>query len=147
MPLGHYAPGTKITGALQVQADVLIILYTEEETRTLLEVFTGNNDWSPTRQKQWCGYAHNFATFKPTISGISGDPALEAGIFGYLSAMQIGSKPSSSTRPNCTPKPTVTGCLSCPSSSIDEYSREGLTIDRSPQTHRHQPSSQSWNGW
>jgi hypothetical protein len=32
----------------------------------------------------WNGYGHNFAKFKSMIEGISGDPALEAGLFGYL---------------------------------------------------------------
>jgi hypothetical protein len=90
--LGKYAPGTKITAALDAPADVLIILYTEQETSALLEVFTGNNEWSAARRKQWCGYAHNFAKFKSSITGISGDAALEAGMFGYLSAVQIGSQ-------------------------------------------------------
>jgi hypothetical protein len=91
-PLGNYSPGEKITGALDVKADALIILYTEPETSALLDVFTQNKDWSPARRKQWCGYAHNFATFKPTISGVEGDTALEQGMFGYLSAVKIGTK-------------------------------------------------------
>src|SRR5271168_3645276 len=55
-PLGNYSAGEKITTALNVQADVLIILYTEDETRALLDVFTGNNAWNPARQRQWNGY-------------------------------------------------------------------------------------------
>lgn len=90
--LGTYAPGAAITGALKVQADVLIILYTELETRALLDVFTQNSDWSPARRKSWNGYGHNFANFKSMIEGISGDAALEAGLFGYLSAVTIGTK-------------------------------------------------------
>jgi len=90
--LGAYQPGTKITGPLNVKADVLIVLYTEEETSALLEVFTQNNDWSATRKKQWCEYAHNFAKFKSTIQGIDGDTALEQGSFGYLSALTIGAQ-------------------------------------------------------
>jgi len=92
IPLGQYQPGEKITSALQVKADVLIILYTEPETSALLDVLTNNNEWSPARKKQWCGYAHNFAQFKPIISGIDGDPALEQGMFGYLSSVRIGTK-------------------------------------------------------
>jgi len=91
-PLGNYQAGTAIDTALNVQADVLIILYTELETSALLEVFTGNNSWTPERKKEWCGYGHNFAHFKPTIEGIEGDTALEAGLFGYLSAVKIGKK-------------------------------------------------------
>jgi hypothetical protein len=90
--LGSYTAGQKITGPLHVKADVLIVLYTEDETSALLDVFTGNNTWSPARAKTWCGYAHNFATFKPIIEGISGDTALEQGMFGYLSAVRIGTK-------------------------------------------------------
>jgi hypothetical protein len=90
--LGNYPPGTKITGPLSVKVDVLVVLYTELETSALLEVFTGNSDWSAERSKSWCGYAHNFSAFKSIIEGISGDPALEQGIFGYLSALTIGNK-------------------------------------------------------
>jgi len=90
--LGNYAPGEAITGALNVQADVLIILYTEIETRALLDVFTGNSTWSAARRKTWNGYGHNFAKFKSMIEGISGDAALEAGLFGYLSAVTIGTQ-------------------------------------------------------
>ncbi|MGC9949211.1 MAG: hypothetical protein ABSF64_22820 [Bryobacteraceae bacterium] len=91
-PLGNYSPGEKITGPLDVQADALIVLYTEFETQALLDVFTQDNDWSAARRQQWCGYAHNFANFKPIITGISGDTALEQGMFGYLSAVKIGTK-------------------------------------------------------
>jgi hypothetical protein len=91
--MGSLAQGTKITGPLTgVAADVLIVLYTEQETQALLDVFTGSNDWSPGRRQQWCGYAHNFEKFKPLIQGISGDDALEQGMFGYLSAVKVGSK-------------------------------------------------------
>ena len=90
-PLGNYSAGEKITTALDVQADVLIILYTEDETRALLDVFTGNNAWTPARRQQWNGYGHNFSQFKPIIEGIDGDTALEDGLFGYLSAIKIGS--------------------------------------------------------
>jgi hypothetical protein len=90
--LGNYAAGTKITGPLQAKADALIILYTGPETQALLDVFTNNNEWSPARSKTWCGYAHNFAAFKSSIENISGDDALEAGMFGYLSAVKIGTK-------------------------------------------------------
>jgi hypothetical protein len=91
-PLGSYTAGEKITGALKAKADVLVVLYTEEETSALLEVFTGNKEWNATRQKSWCGYAHNFATFQPDIQNIGEDNALKNGMFGYLSAMKIGTK-------------------------------------------------------
>jgi hypothetical protein len=94
VPLGSYRPGQAITGplALGFKPDALIVLYTELETRALLEVFTGDNDWSPARARTWCGYGHNFASFKPLIEGISGDSSLEHGLFGYLAAIRIGAK-------------------------------------------------------
>jgi hypothetical protein len=90
--LGNYGAGEKITTAVNAKADALIILYTELETRALLDVFTQNSDWSPTRRKSWNGYGHNFAKFKSMIEGIEGDTALEQGLFGYLSAVTIGAK-------------------------------------------------------
>jgi len=90
--LGSYKAGEKITGPLSATADALIVLYTAPETSALLDVFTGDKEWSPARAAKWCGYAHNFAKFKPLIEGISGDKALEQGMFGYLSAIRIGSK-------------------------------------------------------
>jgi kumamolisin len=91
MALGHYQAGTKITGPVQAEADVLVVLYTEPETMALLDVFTGNKDWSPARRAQWCGYAHNFAKYKSGIV-IGDDEGLKAGLFGYLSAAKIGGK-------------------------------------------------------
>jgi hypothetical protein len=91
IPLGNYAPGQKITEALTAKADALIVLFTEPETMALLDVFTGNNAWTPARQKTWCGYGHNFAQFSP-IAGAEGDDALESGLFGYLTAIKIGTK-------------------------------------------------------
>lgn len=44
VPLGNYAPGTKITGPLSADADALVILYAEQETMAFLDVFTGNAD-------------------------------------------------------------------------------------------------------
>jgi kumamolisin len=90
--LGSHRPGTTITGPLNATVDVLIVLYTDEETQALLEVFTGNRSWGPARQKQWCGYAHNFAKFKAMIGNIGADRALQRGLFGYLSAMKIGGR-------------------------------------------------------
>lgn len=89
-PLGAYKPGEAITGPAQIPTDVLVILYTDAETQALLEVMTGDNAWTPARKATWCGYGHNFAALKASIENISGDPALEAGLFGYLSALTIG---------------------------------------------------------
>lgn len=90
IPMGSYKPGQTITGPVQFQADVLILLYTEQETSAFLEVFTGNKDWSPSRRETWYPYGHNFDKLSPIIQGIQGDYALEHGSFGYLNAMQIG---------------------------------------------------------
>jgi kumamolisin len=90
--LGSYRPGAVIDGPLNVQVDVLIVLYTDQETQALLEVLTGNSSWGPARQKQWCGYAHNFAKFKSMIGNIGGDKALQQGLFGYLAAVKIGAR-------------------------------------------------------
>ncbi len=92
VPLGNFSPGEKITGALKVKADALIILYTQLETRALLGAFTGDNTWSPARQKKWCGYAHGFDRIKPIIANIGSDNGLKDGLFGYLSAFKIGTK-------------------------------------------------------
>jgi|GEM_PF-496386 len=90
--LGSFSPGEKISGPLKVKADALIILYTELETRALLGVFTGDNAWSAARQKKWCGYAHGFDMIKPIIANIGSDNGLKDGLFGYLSAVKIGTK-------------------------------------------------------
>ena len=70
--LGNYAPGTKITGPVSAETDVLVILYTEQETMAFLDVFTGNADWTPKVQSDWCEYAHNFGKFKPLIANLKG---------------------------------------------------------------------------
>ncbi len=44
VPLGSYKAGETITTALEAQADVLIVLYTDLETQALLEVFTQDSD-------------------------------------------------------------------------------------------------------
>jgi len=88
--LGAYQPGQAITGPVEAAADVLIILYTEYETRALLDVFTGDSQWTPQRRASWSPYAHNFNQIKPTIQGIAGDTGLEQGYFGYLTAFAIG---------------------------------------------------------
>ncbi len=92
IPLGPYQPGEKITGPVQFKADVLILLYTEQETSAFLEVFTGNKDWSTSRRNTWNLYGHNFAQLTNIIEGIKGDTALEQGFFGYLNAMRIGNQ-------------------------------------------------------
>ena len=90
-PLGAFAPGQKITGPVNVSADVLILLYTNEEISALLDVFTQNKAWTPARKETLYPYAHNFDKFKSLIEGLRGDDGLQQGIFGYLSAMKIGS--------------------------------------------------------
>jgi kumamolisin len=93
-PLGKYAPGTAIKGplSLSTKVDALIVLYTDPETSALLDVFTGDSTWTPARKKKWCGYGYHFAKFQPSIQGISGNTALKQGLFGYLSAIKVGSK-------------------------------------------------------
>ncbi len=88
--LGRYRAGEKISGPLSAATDFLIVLYTDQETAALLQVFTGDGTWNSSRQRSWNGYAHNFGKFRPMIGGIGQDRALEQGIFGYLSAIRIG---------------------------------------------------------
>jgi Phosphorylase superfamily len=90
LPLGKNQPGQKITGPVDFKADVLVILYTDVETRAFLDVFTGNNEWSAARKKTWAFYAHDFATLSSEIEGINESDALKDGYFGYLSAVKIG---------------------------------------------------------
>jgi hypothetical protein len=90
IPLGAYAPGTKITSAVSASADVLVILYTDEEIMAFLDALTGNPAWDPSVQATWCPYAHNFAKFKPLISNPKANDTLAGGAFGRLSAMNIG---------------------------------------------------------
>jgi hypothetical protein len=85
---GH-KPGDKITTALNEPADVLILLYTDLEISALLDVFTRDSTWSPTRKKTWYGYGHNFGQFKGLIHG-GDDNALNSGILGFLFPMTIG---------------------------------------------------------
>lgn len=91
-PLGKYAPGTKITKALSLSADVLIILYTDQETMALNDVMTGNSAWDTSAKADWCPYAHNFDKFKPLISNTNANDTLASGAFGLLSAMNIAGK-------------------------------------------------------
>src|SRR5580698_5310102 len=92
VPLGKYAAGTKITSAVSAPCDVLMILYTEQETMALLDVMTGDSDWNTKIQNEWCEYGHNFAQFKSSIQNLSANDALKDGAFGRLSAMTIGGK-------------------------------------------------------
>jgi hypothetical protein len=92
VPLGNYAPGTKITGPVSAEADVLVILYTEQETMAFLDVFTGNADWTPKVQIDWCEYAHNFGKFKPLIANLNANNTLKNEAFGRLAAMRLGGK-------------------------------------------------------
>ena len=88
--LAGYARGKKITDAVKADVDVLILLYTQLETSALLDVFTGDNEWSPARAKTWYPYAHNFDALRGSIEGIDDDDFLKQGVFGNLYAMQIG---------------------------------------------------------
>jgi hypothetical protein len=92
MPLGNYAPGTTISSALSVDADVLIVLYTDQETMALLDVFTGSPAWNDSTQADWCKYAHNFGKFKKLIANPNATAILAGGAFGQLSAMKIAGK-------------------------------------------------------
>jgi hypothetical protein len=92
VPLGDYSPGTKITSAVSVETDVLVVLYTEQETMALLDVFTGNPAWNAEVQGEWCEYAHNFSKFRPLIANPNANDALKNGAFGRLAAMQIDGK-------------------------------------------------------
>ncbi len=92
MPLGKYAPGTKITSAVSANTDVLVVLYTDQETMALLDVLTGSPDWNAKTQSEWCEYAHNFNKFKALIANLHANDTLANGAFGRLSAMKIGGK-------------------------------------------------------
>src|SRR5271156_3612893 len=91
-PLGSHQPGTKITGPVGYQTDVLILLYTNLEISALLDVFTGDKDWTPARKRTWYPYSHNFDQYKGSIAGLNDDDALKDGIFGYLFALTIGAR-------------------------------------------------------
>jgi hypothetical protein len=108
-PLGKYAPGTKITSALSLSADVLIILYTDQETMALLDVMTGSSSWDAPIKAQWCPYAHNFAKFKPLIANPKASTILAAGAFGLLSALTIAGKTVVLYKSELHPKQDGTG--------------------------------------
>jgi hypothetical protein len=107
--LGAYAPGTKITSAVKANADVLVILYTEQETMALLDVMTGNPDWTAKTQSQWCEYAHNFDKFKASIANPRANDTLEDGAFGRLSAMKIAGRQVVFYKSDLHPKQDGTG--------------------------------------
>jgi len=88
---GSYQPGVKIAQPLHADADVLVLLYTDQETSALLDVFTHNKSWTPTRKATWYPYSYNFDALSSSIEG-ERDTALKDGIFGYLSVMTIGTK-------------------------------------------------------
>jgi hypothetical protein len=90
--LGSYAAGTKITSAVSAPCDVLMVLYTEQETMAMLDVMTGDSSWNSSVEGEWCSYGHNFAKFKSSIQNLNANDALKSGAFGELSAMKIGSK-------------------------------------------------------
>jgi hypothetical protein len=89
---GNFKPGVKITSAVTVPTDVLMLQFTDEETQALLDVFTGNDTWDAQRKDQWYPYAHNFGSLSSQIGGISKSEILATGVFGYLFPMQIGTK-------------------------------------------------------
>jgi hypothetical protein len=92
IPLGKYAPGAKITSAVKAAADVLVILFTEQETMAILDVLTGSSNWTAKTQDQWCSYAHNFDKFKGSIVNLRANNSLINGAFGRLMAMKIAGK-------------------------------------------------------
>jgi hypothetical protein len=107
--LGKYAPGTKITSAVSASADVLLILYTDQETMALLDVLTGHSAWDPTTQANWCPYAHNFDKIKKWISNPKANNTLASGAFGLLSAMKIAGKNVVLYKSDLHPKQDGTG--------------------------------------
>jgi phosphorylase superfamily protein len=109
LPLGKYAPGTKITSAVSVNADVLVVLYTDQETMAVLDVLTGNPDWSAKTQSDWCEYGHNFNKFKPLIANVHANNVLADGAFGRLSEMKIAGKTVVLYKSELHPKQDGTG--------------------------------------
>jgi hypothetical protein len=90
--LGAYSPGTKITSAVSASADVLLILYTDQETMALLDVFTGSPAWNSQVQAEWCEYAHNFVKFKPSIANPNANTTSKNGAFERLASIQLAGK-------------------------------------------------------
>lgn len=108
-PLGKYIPGTKITSAVSAPTDVLVVLYTDQETMALLDVLTGNPDWNAGTQSEWCEYGHNFAKFKNSLANPRANRALEDGAFGRLAAMKIAGKRVTLYKSELHPKQDGTG--------------------------------------
>ena len=90
--LDGHSPGDKITGPLTGSTDVLILLYTDQETEAFLDIFTGNDVWSASRTRKWYPYTHNFGTYSDEIKGDSKRDIINSGCFGYLLPMQVGGK-------------------------------------------------------
>jgi len=92
IPLGKYAPGTRITSGVCAKADVLVILYTDQETMAFLDVWTGRPTWDAATQARWCPYAHNFGKIKRWIANPRANATLASGAFGRLAAMSVAGK-------------------------------------------------------
>ena len=107
--LGTYAPGTKITSAVSAGCDVLVVLYTDQETMAMLDVMTGNSQWDTTIESEWCEYAHNFNKFKSSIQNLKANNSLKDGAFGRLSALTIGNKNVVLYKSDLHPKQDGTG--------------------------------------
>jgi hypothetical protein len=90
VPLGKYKPGTKITTAVSASADILVVLYTDQETMAMLDVMTGSPDWTTKVQSQWCEYGHNFAKYKSSLANPNANDTLKDSAFGRLAALTIG---------------------------------------------------------
>jgi hypothetical protein len=89
---GSFTHGVNITTKVNVPTDVLILLYTNQETQALLDVFTGNDTWDATVKNKWYPYANNFNTLSTEIGGMNKNTLLKNGIFGHFFPMQIGNK-------------------------------------------------------
>jgi hypothetical protein len=108
-PLGSNAPGTKITSAVNADCDVLVVLYTDQETMAMLDVMTGNSQWDAIVEAEWCEYAHNFSKFKSSIQNLKANNSLKNGAFGRLSALTIGNKNVVLYKSDLHPKQDGTG--------------------------------------
>jgi len=89
--LANYSRGITIKKAIQAQTDVLIILYTNQETQALLDVFTNSKIWSEKTKKSWYPYGHNFSKYESEIQHQKTN-ALKNKIWGYLLPLTIGTK-------------------------------------------------------
>jgi hypothetical protein len=107
--LGSYAPGTKITAALSANADVLVVLYTDQETQALLDVLTGDASWSTSVQNAWCPYAHNYGQIKRLIANPKANNTLSSGAFGRLRSLKIAGREVVLYKSDLHPKQDGTG--------------------------------------